>query len=71
MQRGSVKGSRSWIVDQEMVLEGQDVLTALLYSIYGSGSIAVPRNIYVNADPVDKDQLEAWLGGIGSTKVEI
>lgn len=71
MQRGSVKGSRSWIVDQEMVLEGQDVLTALLYSIYGSGAIAVPRNIYVNTEPVDKDGLQAWLGGIGSTKVEI
>ena len=71
MQRGSVKGSRSWIVDQEMVLEGQDELTALLYSIYGTGAIPVPRNIYINADPADKDQLEQWLGGIGSTKVEI
>ena len=71
MQRGSVKGSRSWIVDQEMVLEGQDELTALLYSIYGTGAIPVPRNIYINADPTDKDQLEQWLGGIGSIKVEI
>lgn len=71
MQRGSVKGSRSWIVNQEMVLEGQDELTALLYSIYGGGAIAVPRNIYINADPADKEQLEQWLGTIGSTKVEI
>ena len=71
MQRGSVKGSRSWIVDQEMVLEGQDELTALLYSIYGFGAIAVPRNIYINAEPSDKEQLEQWLGSIGSTKVEI
>jgi excinuclease ABC subunit C len=71
MQRGSVKGSRSWIVDQEMVLEGQDEITALLYSIYGSGAIAVPRNIYINAEPTDREQLEQWLGSIGSTKVEI
>ena len=71
MQRGSVKGSRSWIVDQEMVLEGQDELTALLYSIYGSGAIAVPRNIYISTEPADKEQLEQWLGQIGSTKVEI
>jgi len=71
MQRGSVKGSRSWIVDQEMVLEGQDELTALLYSIYGTGAIAVPRNIYISAEPADKEQLEQWLGQIGSTKVEI
>jgi excinuclease ABC subunit C len=71
MQRGSVKGSRSWIVDQEMALEGQDELTALLYSIYGTGTIPVPRNIYLNSDPADKDQLEQWLGAIGSTKVDI
>ena len=71
MQRGSVKGSRSWIVDQEMVLEGQDELTPLLYSIYGTGAIAVPRNIYISSDPADKEQLEQWLGQIGSTKVEI
>ncbi|MDP1851305.1 MAG: excinuclease ABC subunit UvrC [Candidatus Planktophila sp.] len=71
MQRGSVKGSRSWIVDQEMALEGQDELTALLYSIYGTGAIPVPRNIYINSDPADKEQLEQWLGGIGSTKVDI
>jgi excinuclease ABC subunit C len=71
MQRGSVKGSRSWIVDQEIVLEGQDELTALLYSIYGTGATAVPRNIYINAEPTEKEQLEQWLGGLGSTKVEI
>jgi excinuclease ABC subunit C len=71
MQRGSVKGSRSWIVDQEMVLEGQDEITALMYSIYGSGAIAVPRSIYINAEPTDKEQLEQWLGSIGTTKVEI
>jgi excinuclease ABC subunit C len=46
-------------------------LTALLYSIYGSGAIAVPRNIYISTEPADKEQLEQWLGQIGSTKVEI
>ena len=71
MQRGSVKGSRSWIVDQEMALEGQDEISALLYSIYGTGAIPVPRNIFINAEPADKEQLEEWLGGIGSTKVDI
>jgi excinuclease ABC subunit C len=71
MHRGSVKGSRSWIVDQEMVLEGQDEVTALLYSIYGTGSLPVPRHIYISSDPVDREQLEQWLGQIGSTKVEI
>ena len=45
VRRGSIKGSRSWIVDQEMGLEGQDVVTSLLYSIYGTGTISVPKNI--------------------------
>jgi excinuclease ABC subunit C len=42
-----------------------------LYSIYGTGAIAVPRNIYMSAQPGDREQLEQWLGQIGSTKVEI
>jgi excinuclease ABC subunit C len=71
MQRGSVKGSRSWIVDQEMGLEGQDVVTSLLYSIYGNGAIAVPKNIYINSKPQENDQLEQWLATIAGHKVEI
>ncbi len=71
MQRGSIKGSRSWIVDQEMALEGQDVFTSLLYSIYGSGSISIPRNIYLNAQPENLSELEQWLSGVSGSKVEI
>ena len=71
MQRGSIKGSRSWIVDQEMALEGQDVFTSLLYSIYGNGSISIPRNIYLNVQPENLADLEQWLSGISGSKVEI
>jgi excinuclease ABC subunit C len=71
MQRGSIKGSRSWIVDQEMALEGQDVFTSLLYSIYGNGSISIPRNIYLNLQPENRLELEQWLSGVSGSKVEI
>jgi excinuclease ABC subunit C len=71
MQRGSIKGSRSWIVDQEMALEGQDVFTSLLYSIYGNGSITIPRNIYLNSQPENLAELEQWLTGVSGSKVEI
>ena len=71
MQRGSIKGSRSWIVDQEMALEGQDVFTSLLYSIYGNGSISIPRNIYLNLQPENLSDLEQWLSGISGSRVEI
>ena len=71
MQRGSIKGSRSWIVDQEMALEGEDVFASLLFSIYGNGSISIPRNIYLNAQPENLIELEQWLCGLSGSKVEI
>lgn len=71
MHRGSVKGSRSWIVDQEMVLEGQDVVSSLLYSIYGTGAIQIPRNIYINFAPEGHEQLELWLETLSGARVEI
>ena len=71
MQRGSIKGSRSWIVDQEMALEGEDVFASLLFSIYGNGSVSIPRNIYLNAQPENLAELEQWLSGISGSKVEI
>ena len=71
MQRGSIKGSRSWIVDQEMALEGEDVFASLLFSIYGNGSISIPRNIYLNTQPENLGELEQWLSGISGSKVEI
>ena len=71
MQRGSVKGSRSWIVDQENAIEGQDVLSSLLYSIYGNGAILVPHHIYINAEPQEIPQLEDWLASIAGFQVKI
>jgi len=71
MQRGSIKGSRSWIVDQEMALEGADIFASLLYSIYGNGSISIPRNIYLNSQPEDLAELEQWLSGVNGSRVEI
>lgn len=71
MQRGSIKGSRSWIVDQEITLEGEDIFASLLYSIYGNGSISIPRNIYLNSQPENLAELEQWLTGVNGSKVEI
>ena len=71
MQRGSIKGSRSWIVDQEMALEGADIFASLLYSIYGNGSISIPRNIYLNSQPENLAELEQWLTSVNGSKVEI
>ena len=71
MQRGSIKGSRSWIVDQEMALEGEDVFASLLFSIYGNGSISIPRNIYLNSQPENLAEFEQWLTSVSGSKVEV
>ena len=71
MQRGSIKGSRSWIVDQEMALEGDDVFASLLFSIYGDGSVTIPRNIYLNEQPENVAELQQWLSNVSGSKVEI
>ena len=71
MQRGSIKGSRSWIVDQEMALEGQDVFASLLFSIYGDGSNSIPHNIYLNEEPENLSELQQWLTTVNGSKVEI
>ncbi len=71
MQRGSIKGSRSWIVDQESALEGQDVFASLLFSIYGDGSISIPRKIYLNEEPENLSELQQWLTNVNGSKVEI
>lgn len=69
---GSIKGSRSWIVDQERALEGDDQYGSLFYSIYNQSSPSeIPSEILLAADPVDKSALEQWLGGLKGSKVSI
>ena len=71
VRRGSIKGSRSWIVDQERTLEGEDQWASLLYSIYGDGSTDISSTIHINEEPTDIDSLTAWLTSIAGHKVVI
>jgi excinuclease ABC subunit C len=72
VRRGSIKGSRSWIVDQERALEGDDQIGSLFFSIYSQSLPAdIPSEIYLNQEPVDKAALEAWLTDIRGAKVTI
>ena len=71
VRRGSIKGSRSWIVDQERTLEGQDQWASLLFSIYGDGATDIPSTVHVNQEPADTESLTAWLTSIASHKVVI
>ena len=71
VRRGSVKGSRSWIVDQERTLEGEDQWASLLFSIYGDGATEIPSIIHMNHEPADSQALTLWLTSIAGHKVTI
>ena len=72
VRRGSIKGSRSWIVDQEKALEGDDQIASLFFSIYSqSAPTDIPLEIYLNQEPVDKSALEEWLTSLRGARVTI
>jgi len=71
VRRGSIKGSRSWIVDQERTLEGEDQWASLLFSIYGDGATDISSTIHINQEPTDIDSLTTWLTSIAGHKVVI
>ncbi|NDI08416.1 MAG: excinuclease ABC subunit UvrC, partial [Actinobacteria bacterium] len=71
LRRGSIKGSRSWIVNQELALEGDDQWASLLFSIYGGESTEIPSTIYLNSEPADTAALEQWLSSLSRTKVTL
>jgi excinuclease ABC subunit C len=71
VRRGSIKGSRSWIVDQERTLEGEDQWASLLFSIYGDGATEIPSIIHMNHEPTDSQALTVCLSSIAGHKVTI
>ena len=71
VRRGSIKGSRSWIVDQERTLEGDDQVGSLLFSIYGDGATEIPSTIHINQEPTDRESLGEWLSSLAGKKVTI
>ncbi len=72
VRRGSIKGSRSWIVDQERALEGDDQIGSLFFSIYSQSAPSdIPSEIYLNQQPVDAAALEQWLSQLKGSKVAI
>jgi excinuclease ABC subunit C len=71
VRRGSIKGSRSWIVDQERTLEGEDQWASLLFSIYGDGATEIPATIHMNQEPADITALTEWLASLSGHRVTI
>ena len=69
---GSIKGSRSWLMNQERTIEGDDQVTSLFFSIYGDATAdEIPREILLNQIPDNKEVLEKWLSERAAHSVEI
>ena len=72
VRAGAIRGSRSWLVDQKLSLEGEDEISALFFSIYGASEVEdIPPEILVNELPPEQDSLEQWLTSRKGGKVEI
>lgn len=72
IRKGSIRGSRSWVVDHTKAIENQDEISALLISLYGASSDAdIPAEIVTNEMPLDVHAIEAWLSEKRGAKVEI
>ena len=73
---GSIKGSRSWLLDQKHALEGEDDISALFASVYGATSsttsqMDIPPEILISEMPADARVLESWLSDLRGARVEI
>jgi excinuclease ABC subunit C len=64
---GSIRGSRSWILNQNEILEGEDELTPFLISIYGEEEL--PAELIINRE-VDEN-LAKFLSDLRGAKLEI
>ena len=64
---GSIRGSRSWILNQNEILEGEDEATPFLISIYSDAEI--PSELIINRE-VDAN-LAQFLSELRGKKVEI
>lgn len=76
IRKGSIKGSRSWLLDQKLSLEEEDDVSALFASIYGDTQFtdqgkSIPAEILINELPRNNKTLEEWLSGIRGSRVEI
>jgi excinuclease ABC subunit C len=72
VRAGSIKGSRSWIVDEEHVLEDSDRISSLLTTIYGQATPEdIPPEIFLSEDSANTQTLESWLSQKRDGKVTI
>jgi len=69
IRSGRIIASRAWIIDLSDVLEGEDLIEAVLAKIYSE--TAIPAEVLVDREPKDIQSLEQWLSSVAPHKVHI
>jgi excinuclease ABC subunit C len=69
VRHGRVVGSRSWILDRSDVLEGENVIEAMISKIYSE--LDAPTEILVDELPENLETIQDWLTDKSGHKVTI
>ncbi|QIM20948.1 excinuclease ABC subunit UvrC [Phycicoccus sp. HDW14] len=68
---GRVRGQRGWVAERDAETTAE-VVEHLLQQVYGGESReGVPREVLVPVLPDDAEALQAWLGGIRGSRVDV
>ncbi len=72
VRKGSIKGSRSWLIEHKQSLEEEDEISALLASLYSDcPSEEIPFEVLTNELPQNVEVMEQWLTLRKGSKVEV
>ncbi len=69
VRSGRVVGSRSWVIELEKVLEGEDVIASVLAKIYRE--FEPPAEIFVDREESSFSDYENWLSESAGRRVKI
>jgi excinuclease ABC subunit C len=69
---GRIRGQRGWVVEKVEDVTTADLVEHLIQQVYGDSSAeAVPREVLVPVEPPLPNDVEAWLGDLRGSRVEI
>jgi len=69
ISHGRITGSRSWIIDRSNLLEGEEIISAMIGKVYSE--VPAPREIIVDQLPSDSETLESWLSSKNGNTVSL
>ncbi|MGY4642558.1 excinuclease ABC subunit UvrC [Cellulomonas sp. URHB0016] len=70
---GRIRGQRGWVVEKVEDVDDATLVEHLLQQVYGADeeNSAVPHEVLVPTLPPDVEQVQAWLGGLRGSRVQV